>query len=221
MNNHPDTIGSLQSIVSLNQPHRLTALQARQLLVDGNIRFQNNQAGPKDVSRERRKTLSVEGQKPFAAITGCADSRVPPELVFDAGLGELFVVRSAGNLLDSIAIGSIEFAVTELNVPLVLILGHQGCGAVEAAVRAVETNTSLPSYLGSIIEKIRPVVDRTRAEGKTGLALINSVVEQNVRTAVDELLSRSRVVADAVHEGRLAVFGAKYALETGIIRFLE
>jgi len=207
-------------IVSIQQ-NLLRATEARKLLEEGNKRFRENRTVPKDIGRNKRKKLSTEGQKPFAVIVGCSDSRVSPELIFDLGLGDIFVIRSAGNLVDDIALGSIEFAIQELNVPLIVVLGHEGCGAVEATVKAFEENSGASSHLSIIIERIRPCVEKVIAHENGKSSLMNMTIEKNIQAVVEEILTRSPIVATYVGDGRVAVFGAKYCLESGEVVFFR
>ncbi len=168
-------------------------------------------------SARRAETVAI--QKPMAVVLGCADSRVPPELVFDQGPGDLFVVRVAGNVAGSTPLGSIEFAVQQLGVRLVVVLGHTGCGAVEAALQErAGPPLGLPPHLGAVVAEIMPALvdfpdDQVEA---TPDAIVS-----NVLLAVANLSRKSPVLARAVEEGSLAVAAAVYDLETGNVRFLE
>ncbi|MFK0216582.1 carbonic anhydrase [Streptomyces vinaceus] len=172
----------------------------------GNARWRTYHERHPDATRTVRQAL-VGGQHPFAVILGCVDSRVPPELVFDQGLGDLMTVRSAGEVLDDAVLGSIAFGVVELAIPLVVVLGHQSCGAVTAAVRAAEGLEQLPGHLRYLAEQIRPAVDHSLGRD----ARVDAAVTQNVR------LVRSRLAAEPdlaarVAAGKLAVVGARYEL---------
>jgi len=188
--------------------------EAVKLLVEGNKRFVTGSFAPKDAGAARRKELSAEGQKPFAVIVGCSDSRVPPEVLFDRSLGDLFVVRVAGNVVDPVAVGSVEYAVEHLGVPLVVVMGHEKCGAVRAAVDGGEA----PGSIGSIVAKIRPSVDRARAAGAAGKDLYERTADENIKATVSAL-KESPVIKHFIEEGRLAVTGAKYRLESGEVMF--
>ncbi|CAL9651588.1 hypothetical protein SUDANB108_06657 [Streptomyces sp. enrichment culture] len=153
------------------------------------------------------RQILTTGQHPFAVVLGCIDSRVPPELVFDQGLGDLMTVRTAGEVLDEAVLGSVAYGVLELGIPLVVVLGHQSCGAVRAAVEAEESGERLPAHIQYLADQIRPAIDH----GEEGDARIDATVDANVR------LVRSRLVAEPdlaarIATGRLAIVGARYEL---------
>jgi carbonic anhydrase len=167
-----------------------------------------------------RRTEIAPAQHPYAIVLACADSRVPPEIVFSAGLGDLFVVRVAGNIVDPKCLGvlgSIEYAIEELKIPLVLVLGHEGCGAVKAAIRVVEQGKKPPGAIGVLTDAIRPVVERVADQ--TGDVLQNAV-DANVRHQVENLLHSQAIVAPAVASKRVQIAGGVYELETGRVRLL-
>jgi carbonic anhydrase len=193
-----------------------SAEEAKKLLEEGNKRFIEDKAAKQDISSEKRKTLSTKGQKPFAIIVSCSDSRVPPELIFDQGLGDVFVVRVAGNVVDPIAIGSVEYAVEHLKAPYILVVGHEKCGAVKATVEGGEA----PGSIGSIVEKIKPSVDKAKATGATGDELVEKAVDENV-TAVIAELEKSPIVGEAIEGGKLTIAGAKYHIESGEVTWFE
>jgi len=184
-------------------------------LVAGNKRFvaskltHPNQGGP-------RRTAVAKGQRPFASILSCADSRVPPEFVFDQGLGDLFVVRVAGNIADKPAIGSLEFAATALEVPLIMVLGHSRCGAVDAAMKAAP-GADLSPGLTSLVEAIRPAI--AGVKDKPGDALANSV-RANIVHVVGQLKSVAPHLAKLSSDGKLKIVGGHYDLETGVVELL-
>ncbi len=154
----------------------------------------------------------VGGQHPFAVVLGCVDSRVPPELVFDQGLGDLLTVRSAGEVLDEVVLGSIAYGVLELGVPLIVVLGHQGCGAVAAAVHA-EAGGELPAHIAYLADRIRPAIDHSLQ----GEARIDAAVTENVRR-VRARLAAEPALAARVTDGCLAVVGARYELTSQLVR---
>lgn len=164
-------------------------------------------------NRARREEVA-EGQSPFATVVACADSRVAPELVFDQGLGDLFVVRVAGNVVDSAALGSIEYAAEHLHVPLIVVLGHERCGAVEAALRGGKA----PGHIGALVEAIRPAIVASRRE--PGDALDNAVRAQ-IRSVVEQLERSTPVLSHLIGAGKLTVTGARYDLDTGAVEFLD
>lgn len=197
----------------------LTPDEALQRLIDGNRQFLRSGTGSTLTGAQRRLDLA-QAQAPIAAYVSCSDSRVPPEVLFGRGLGELFIIRNAGNTIDTVALGSIEYAVGPLLVPLVVVMGHERCGAVAAAVAVVETNATFPgSSIGAMVEPIIPAVLSVR--GKKGDLLDNSVranVSRQVgklRTATDPLM------LDPQRAGTLKVVGAYYDLDTGEVDFFD
>lgn len=192
--------------------------QALALLKQGNIDFLANEPYLAETGNLRRLELA-KYQAPFAAYVSCSDSRVPPEVLFGRGLGELFIVRNAGNTVDTAALGSVEFAVGVLGVPLVVVMGHESCGAVKAAMDVVEKNASFPGSIGRMIEPIVPAVLASR--GKPG-----DPVEQAVRANVSRVCERLRTAAEPIlldpqRQGRVKVVGAYYALNTGRVDFFD
>ncbi|MET9567553.1 carbonic anhydrase [Streptomyces virginiae] len=181
-------------------------------LVAGNGRWRTYHERHPDQTRTVRRTL-VAGQHPFAVVLGCVDSRVPPELVFDQGLGDLLTVRSAGEVLDEAVLGSIAYGVLELRIPLIVILGHQSCGAVAAAVRAAEGGPPLPGHMQYLVDQIRPAIDR----GLRGAARIDAAITANVRLVRERLAAEPEMTA-RVADGALAVVGARYELTSQRVR---
>lgn len=162
-----------------------------------------------------RRIALAEGQQPFAVILGCSDSRLAVELIFDRGLGDLFVVRTAGHSAGPEVLGSIEYAVTALGAPLVVVLGHESCGAVQAACSAEATGAPASGHLRAVVEAVLPSVRRAKAAGVTDL---DQIVDQHVEQTVAALLDRSAAVAAAVAAGTCAVVGMSYQLTTGAVR---
>ncbi|MEO7466037.1 MAG: carbonic anhydrase [Sphingobium limneticum] len=199
-----------------NQP---TPDEALQLLVSGNNAFVADQPLTSDLSRERRLALA-EGQQPFATLVGCSDSRVGPEQLFGAGLGELFIVRTAGNNVDTAGMGSIEYSVVVLKVPLIVVLGHEKCGAVAAAADVVTKDARFPGSIARMIEPIVPAV--LAARRNVGEAqLVDAAVEENVRRMVERLQKFSEpMLIEPQERGKLKVVGAVYELATGRVRWL-
>ncbi len=196
-----------------------SSVQALARLQDGNKRFAAGQVAQRDKSEERRLILA-KAQSPFAAILCCSDSRVPPELLFGQGLGELFVVRNAGNTIDTAAMGSLEYAVSALRVPLVVVLGHENCGAVAAAISLVEDGKSYSGAIGRMIEPILPAV---LAAKKAGFAdLLDASVEQNVRRIVKQLREGTEpTLMQPLAGGTLKIVGATYSLGRGEVDFFD
>lgn len=185
-------------------------------LMAGNQRFLDNDF-PDESRVAVKRELLKETQAPYAAILGCADSRVIPNLVFVQGIGDLFVVRVAGNYPDDLVIASIEYAIEHLGTRLVMVLGHQNCGAVKAVYSAVETNTPLPSHLSAIEKLIAPGIESVvRARGTARAA-----VEANARAAMAKLRTDSPLLSKGVASGELLVVGGYYHLGTGQVTLLE
>jgi carbonic anhydrase len=183
-------------------------------LKDGNGRYMNgNPQHPRQSSEEREKL--TKSQHPFAIVLGCADSRVPPEIVFDQGLGDLFVVRVAGNVIDDHSLGSIEYAVDHLAVRLILVLGHQSCGAVKAAKETIAAKGEAPAHIQSLVTAIRPAVEAT-VHGD-----LETTVKANVKNVVQALRSSTPVLKAKIDAGELKVVGAYYSLDTGSVAFLD
>ncbi|MEY4187851.1 MAG: hypothetical protein RIT02_2885 [Planctomycetota bacterium] len=198
----------------LDQPGQgLNREQAFRRILDGHWRYLQNERQQIVLTHEDRQRHS-EGQYPFAAILGCADSRVSPEVIFDQGQGDLFVVRVAGNVLGDFEQASLEYAVQNLGVRLVLVMGHEQCGAVKAALGG----TAIPGAIGRLIEEIRPAVEQ--AQGQAG-DLLNNAIRRNVCHTVDVLLERSEAVRALVEAGEVRVIGLVYDLTSGDLQFLS
>jgi carbonic anhydrase len=213
-----DPVTSLKPAPSKHGKSTLTPDEALALLVEGNQAFLRNEQHTPDLSPARRLALAA-GQSPFCAYVSCSDSRVPPELLFGRGLGELFIVRNAGNTVDTVAMGSIEYAVAELGVPLIVVLGHEACGAVKAAMSVVEKNARFPGAIDNMIEPIIPAVLQSR--GQPGDPTENAV-KQNVRRVVEVLRQESDpILLKPQQENRLKVVGAYYHLDTGMVDFFD
>jgi len=205
----------LSSLVSASEDtSAISADQALQMLVEGNQRFASGNATHPHQSAERLAEVAA-GQHPFAIIVGCSDSRVPPEIVFDQGIGDLFVIRTAGQVLDDVALASIEYAVEHLGVPLVVVLGHDSCGAVTAAVAGGEA----PGHLGSLISAIEPAVMEADDSGSEDL--LNQSIDNNIFIIVEQIRASEPILAECLNEGTLQVIGARYHLETGEVEFAE
>jgi carbonic anhydrase len=187
----------------------LSADEAWASLVAGNKRFVSGKPQTRSLVSLRRKLAS--GQSPNVIILSCSDSRVGPELIFDQSLGDIFVVRTAGNVADPVALGSIEYAVDHIHSPLLVVLGHQKCGAVSAAC----SGEKMPSSnLDAIMEKINPAVTQARTYAK-GDDLLESAVKENVQRSASDVLANSEIVRNAVKSGKLSVIEAEYQLDTG------
>jgi len=192
------------------QPLAANADQALQLLNDGNQRFVDNNAQHTDDSVQRRIAVRT-AQKPFATILSCVDSRVPVELIFDRGFGDLVVIRSAGEVLDRSVIGSLEFGVAELNTPLLMVLGHQRCGALTAAVNALDTKSTEQDDLGYLVDALAPAV--RKVSGQPGDRVTNAV-RANVALTLGQL-RQSPVLGQLEQRGTVKMIGGFYSLDTG------
>ena len=197
----------------------LTPDQVLALLKEGNARFVTDT--PVHGAQDRAQRLAIaRGQVPIAVIVGCSDSRVPPELLFDRGLGELFIVRNAGNTIDTAALGSIQYAVAELGIPLIVVLGHERCGAVEAAVAVVKDDATFPGSIGQMIEPVIPAV--LHAQHQEG-DLLDNAVRENVRGILMRFrTSPEPILLEPLQARRLKIVGARYDLDDGTVDwFLE
>ncbi len=181
-------------------------------LMAGNAGFCAGAPSKMDASKERRMEIS-KGQHPVATVLSCSDSRVPPEIIFDQGLGDVFVVRVAGNVIDDVGLGSIEYGVEHLHTPLLVVLGHSRCGAVTAALDA---QGEPEGNIGAILKKIKPAVEKAKASGKKEKAeVLDLAIQENVRNVRADLLKRSKIVEELNHAGKLKIVLAEYDLESG------
>ncbi|MET9614888.1 carbonic anhydrase [Kitasatospora indigofera] len=190
--------------------------QALDALLAGNQRFVNGSPQHPNQDALRRAELTP-GQKPFAVLLGCSDSRLAAEIIFDQGLGDLFVVRTAGHVVGAEVLGSIEYGTSVLDCRLVVVLGHDSCGAVAAARAAVEDGVSAPGFVRDVVERVTPSVLAARA---AGLDQDSDLIDSHIRHTVDLLLDRSRVLAGQVASGRAAVVGLAYQLAEGSARLV-
>lgn len=188
-------------------------------LLAGNRRFAKGK--PQNPRRRPEDFRAVAaGQSPEAVIVACSDSRVPPELLFDTGVGDLFVVRVAGNVINAgpAVRGSVEFAVDQLAVPLIVLLGHSGCGAVQSAVEHIDRKDSLPGAIDELVELIKPAV--ARARGRRG-SLVDNAIRANVQEGVRRLASQAPILSARVRAGLLRVVGAIYDLRSGVVSLVN
>lgn len=188
-----------------------TPAQAFEMLLAGNQRFVSGTPEHPNQDAARRSEIAP-AQNPFAVLFGCSDSRLAAEIIFDQGLGDLFVVRTAGHITGPEVLGSIEYGASVLNCPLVVVLGHDSCGAVVATRAAVEDGVTAPGYVRDVIERVTPSVLAARA---AGLTQDSDIIAEHTRHTVDLLLDRSRVLADQVKAGQTAVVGLSYRLADG------
>jgi len=189
----------------------LTPALAWRRLREGNERFVAGESSHPNQDASRRSSL-VETQNPFAVIFGCADSRLAAEIIFDLGLGDAFVVRTAGQVIDDAVLGSLEYSIGVLGVPLIVVLGHDSCGAVIATKDAVETGQMPAGFIRSLVERITPAVLTSLRNEQPD---VNDMVVENVKQTSQRLVDSSRVISDAVASGRTAVIGLAYRLAEG------
>jgi carbonic anhydrase len=202
----------------------ISAQEALARLRDGNRRFASGVRSNDILANRTRPSDLAAGQEPFAIILGCSDSRVPAEIVFDQGLGDLFVIRVAGNIVASSQIGSVEFAAERFGIPLVVVLGHSQCGAVLATLEEIVRPKEKQSRnLRSIVDRIRPSVEALLATElrHDSEALVGHAVRSNVRASANQLRHGSDVLEPLVQAARLLVVGAEYFVETGVVEFFE
>jgi carbonic anhydrase len=200
------------------------ARQALERLREGNLRFAANVRGSDAFVSHTRRVELAAGQQPFAIILGCSDSRVPAEIVFDQGLGDLFVIRVAGNIVAPSQVGSVEFAAARYSTRLVVVLGHSQCGAILATLEELLTPTENQSHnLRAIVDRVRPSVEgllKTELRHDSD-ALVREAGRANIRASVDHLRHGSQVLEELIRDQGLVVVGAEYSLETGVVEFLE
>lgn len=197
---------------------QLTPDEALELLKEGNRRFLDDTTYEPTMDRMRRLELAA-AQRPFAAYLSCSDSRVPPELLFERGLGELFIIRNAGNTLCTTALGSLEFAVTNLNVPLIVVMGHEACGALNAAVSLARGKASFSGNISKVLQSLLPAVLETDPWADH---IVDAAAISNVRRVVRELREEaSPALLEPQRKGALKVVGAFYHLDSGKVDFLE
>ena len=189
----------------------LTPALAWRRLREGNERFINGESSHPNQDASRRSSL-VENQHPFAVIFGCSDSRLAAEIIFDVGLGDIFVVRTAGQVIDDAVLGSLEYSIGVLGVPLIVVLGHDSCGAVSATKTAVETGQMPVGFIRDLVERITPSVLTSLRNDKTE---VNDMVVEHVKQTSHRLVDSSRVISDAIGNGRAAVIGLSYSLGEG------
>jgi carbonic anhydrase len=206
---------------STNMVHARDALDR---LREGNRRFAAGETAARSLSHVARRVALVSGQEPFAIILGCSDSRVPAELVFDQGFGDLFVIRVAGNVVAPSQVGSVEFAASRFGTRLVVVMGHSQCGAVMATLEELQgTATSQSKNLRSIVDRVRPSIETLMAARPdvNPAVLLHEAVRANVRASVNHLRHGSELLERLVQETGLVIVGAEYSLETGLVDFFD
>src|SRR5688572_32374179 len=200
----------------------IPASEALGRLREGNRRFVSGRSSSESVSGGARRREVVDNQTPFAIVLGCSDSRVPAEIVFDQGLGDLFVIRVAGNIVAPSQVGSVEFAAERFETRLVVVLGHSSCGAVLATLEQLQRPSAEQSPgLRSIVDRIRPAVEGLLGRGGSPDALLREAVRANIRLAANELRHGSEILEDLIARDGLLVVGAEYSLETGVVAFFD
>ena len=185
-------------------------------LMAGNRRFASGRARHPHQSLADLHELAA-GQHPFVVTVGCADSRVSPEILFDQGLGDIFDNRVAGNIVDDLLLGSIEFAVEEFESPLIMVLGHERCGAITATIDAIETGGTAPGHIGVIVDALRPIIEPVLDQPGDR---VDRAVRANIHAQVTQLVQRSDLLAEHVHAGKLRIVGARYDLDDGSVTLL-
>ena len=193
-------------------------------LREGNRRFVADEAVATALSSQARRTALVAGQTPFAIVLGCSDSRVPAELVFDQGFGDLFVIRVAGNIVAPSQVGSVEFAAEQFKTRLVVVLGHTGCGAINATIEQLKRPVEMQSRnLRAIVDRVRPSVEPLLATPLRDdpQALVSNAVRANVRASASNLRHGSEILEQLIERDELLVVGAEYSLESGVVEFFE
>jgi carbonic anhydrase len=205
-----------------NQPlwaaTKLTPDEAKKQLEEGNKRFVSGNYRHPNLDKQRMAETAEKGQDPFATVLSCSDSRVPVEIIFDQGIGDVFIVRVAGNVCDVDETGSIEYGVDHLETPVLLVLGHSNCGAVTAVATDAELHGSIPS----LVDNIKPAVEKAKIENPTlsGKELVPAAVKANVWQAIEDLLKGSPGLRERAEEGKVKIIGAVYHLEDGHVEWL-
>lgn len=202
----------------------ISAPEALERLREGNRRFASDVRSPDTRTSQTRRSELAAGQEPFAIILGCSDSRVPAEIVFDQGLGDLFVIRVAGNIVAASQVGSVEFAAARFDTRLVVVLGHSQCGAVLATLEELQRTTGHQSRnLRSIVDRVRPSVEALLATElrRDPDALMRHAVRANIRVSANHLRHGSEVLEQLIEKSGLLVVGAEYSLETGLVDFFD
>lgn len=202
----PAAVGAQEATVS--------TLEALNRLKAGNERFVSGKMLKKDFGREREEL--AKGQHPYAIVLGCSDSRVPPELVFDESLGKLFILRVAGNVVDPVVLGSIEYAAEHLHSGTLLVLGHESCGAVKATLAGGEA----PPNIGQLVKRIEPAAQIAKDKQLDEKGTLNSAIEENVRLQMQNAVEQSEVLKELVEHKKLWIAGGVYGLQSGKVRFL-
>jgi carbonic anhydrase len=205
-------LSAFSAVTAMSEDSAAGGPGARQTLLEGNKRYVEARLSHPDQTTERRVELET-GQHPFAVILSCSDSRVPPEVIFDQGLGDLFVIRLAGNIVDDAALGSIEYAVEHLGVKYVMVLGHERCGAVDATVKGGEA----PGHIATLVKAIQPALEKARKQQGD---LLDNTVRANALMVAQQLRSSGPILAGSVKKGELTIEAARYDLDEGVVTLL-
>ena len=202
----------------------ISATEALKRLQKGNERFVSGGREIKDLTNRERRGEVVDQHEPFAIILGCSDARVPSEIVFDQGLGDLFVIRVAGNIVAPSQIGSIEFAAEQFGTRLVIVMGHSNCGAIITTLHELEQpNENRSPNLASIVGRIRPAIEplTKNAENLDRSSLLLEATRANIHASVNQLRDGSSILKNLIQKDRLQILGAEYSIETGKVKFLQ
>jgi len=208
-------LGGPNKLWAFTDAPAVSAEEALNRLKEGNARFVSGKTQHPHANKDRLIETYTKGQKPFVTMISCADSRVPVELIFDQGIGDIFTIRVAGNVVHTDETGSAEYAAGHLGTSLLVVLGHTKCGAVTAVVKGDKLGGSIPK----MVDTIAPAVARSKAKGLTGDALVNDAIIENVKESIN-LLQKSEEIAHLVHEGKLKIMGAMYNLENGRVDWM-
>lgn len=205
-------------------PNKINARDALQRLIEGNKRFTSNLRTQESIFNNHKRDELLAGQEPFAIILGCSDSRAPAEIVFDQGLGDLFVIRVAGNIVAPSQVGSVEFAVSQFGTRLVVVMGHSRCGAICATIDELTKGSSSPSQnISAIVERVKPSIESLMLTELINdkEALEREAIRANVRASANHLRHGSDIIENLIKNDDLVVVGAEYSLETGIVDFFD
>lgn len=210
-----------------NIPENISSSEALTRLIEGNQRFVNNTVSVNSITHEQRRLQNINGQSPYAIILSCSDSRVPSEIVFDQGLGDLFIIRVAGNVVAPSIIGSIEFAASTFGTQLVVVMGHTNCGAVSAALDIEQNRKGVPSenirdIINRILPSIKPIVRNSKINPQLSKEIIlKECIQANTMASINEIRYGSKIIESLIENKKLAIVGAEYSLETGKVTFFE
>jgi len=213
------TLAPLSAFASAKADHPVSPELGLQMLAEGNLRYVLGQPTHPNTSFSRRLLTTTDGQAPFATVIACSDSRVPVEILFDQGIGDLFVIKVAGNVADTDEIGSAEYGVDHLGTPVLMVLGHTYCGAVTAVATGAEVHGSIPQLVDNII----PAVDKTKKENPEADKdeLISKAIEENVWQSIKDIRAKSHAIAEREEAGKVVIVGAVYDILTGKVRILS